>query len=200
MCYTVPMNQEGNYWQNSGENNTSNVNQTTHNTANDNQTEGNRIAADNDQTISWKAKEYLDFEKDTLWFVIFGIIAIILISLDLLFFKSYTFSILVVVMAVAVVVLSKRPPKDIRYTLSDNYGLYIENRLYPISDFKAFGLIDDTGSHSFVLIPRKRFSPSVVVYFPEDVGERVVDILGSSLPMEKVQLDLVDKIVRRLHL
>jgi hypothetical protein len=194
------MNQEGNYWQNSGENNTSNVNQTTHNTANDNQTEGNRIAADNDQTISWKAKEYLDFEKDTLWFVIFGIIAIILISLDLLFFKSYTFSILVVVMAVAVVVLSKRPPKDIRYTLSDNYGLYIENRLYPISDFKAFGLIDDTGSHSFVLIPRKRFSPSVVVYFPEDVGERVVDILGSSLPMEKVQLDLVDKIVRRLHL
>jgi len=51
-----------------------------------------------------------------------------------------------------------------------------------------------------MLIPIKRFAPGVSVYFPDEVGEKVVDILGSRLPMENLKLDMIDIIVRKLHL
>ena len=73
-------------------------------------------------------------------------------------------------------------------------------RLYHFDEFKAFGLIQDGDHHSIMLIPRKRFAPGVSVYFPEDAGERIVDILGQRLPMETLKLDVVDVIVRKLRL
>jgi len=61
-------------------------------------------------------------------------------------------------------------------------------------------LIRDGEHHSIMLIPIKRFAPGVSVYFPEEVGEKIVDILGARLPMEILKLDAIDLIVRKLRL
>jgi hypothetical protein len=53
---------------------------------------------------------------------------------------------------------------------------------------------------AIVLMPRKRFSLAVTVYFPEAKGEEIVDVFGARLPMETVKLDLIDKIVRKLRM
>jgi hypothetical protein len=78
--------------------------------------------------------------------------------------------------------------------------LYIGEKLYHFNEFKAFGLIKDREHHSIMLIPTKRFAAGVSVYFPEEVGEKIVDILGARLPMEPLKLDAVDIIVRKLRL
>ena len=67
-------------------------------------------------------------------------------------------------------------------------------------EFKSFGLIKDDGENSIMLVPRKRFAPGISVYFPEEVGEQLVDILGSRLPMEELKLDIFDVIIRKLRL
>ena len=67
-------------------------------------------------------------------------------------------------------------------------------------DFKAFGLLHEDGHNSIMLIPVKRFSPAVSVYFPEDAGEAIVDMLGARLPMRELKLDIMDKLIRRLRL
>ncbi len=152
------------------------------------------------ETVHWVASEYIAAEKGSLWFVIFGIIAAALIATDIIFIKSYSFSVLVVVMALAVVMLSRRPPQQINYTLSGQQGLYVGEQLHHFSEFKSFGLVSDDGNHSIMLVPIKRFSLGVSVYFPQDVGEQIIDILGARLPMEDMKLDLVDKIVRKLRL
>ena len=77
----------------------------------------------------------------------------------------------------------RRPPRTLTYALSPKQGLYVGEQLYSFDSFKAFGLIQDGEHHSIMLIPRKRFAPGVSVYFPEDAGERIVDILGQRLPM-----------------
>jgi len=51
-----------------------------------------------------------------------------------------------------------------------------------------------------MLIPTKRFAPGVSVYFPDDAGEKIVDILGQRLPMEELKLDVIDIVVRKLRL
>lgn len=150
--------------------------------------------------VHWTASEYIDEEKNGLWFASFGLIVVAFIALDIFLLKSYTFSVLVAVMAAAVIVYTRRPPRMIEYSLSGDQGLYIGEKLYHFSDYKAFGLIRDGEHHSIMLIPIKRFSAGVSVYFPEEVGEKIVDILGARLPMEPLKLDAVDIIVRKLRL
>jgi hypothetical protein len=151
------------------------------------------------EPVHWSAREYIHHERNGLWFVIFGLIVVALIALDLFIFKSYTFTALVIVMAIAVIVYIRRPPRDIDYTLSDQ-GLYVSDKLYHFSDFKSFGVIQDGDHHSVMLIPTKRFSPGVSVYFPEEAGEKIVDVLGTRLPMESLRLDIIDIITRKLRL
>ena len=152
--------------------------------------------------VQWVAHEYIHEEKGTGWYIIFAVVVLLLIAADVLFLKSFlwTFSFLVMVMAVALVVYSRRPPRDIQYALSCKQGLYIGERLYHLSDFKAFGLIKDGDHNSIMLIPVKRFAPGVSVYFPDEAGERIVDILGQRLPMETLKLDAIDILVRKLRL
>lgn len=158
------------------------------------------VAEQPEALVRWTAREYVHLEKGIGWFVLFAIVVLGLIAVDVFFLKSWTFSVLVVVMAVAVIVYIRRPPRDIQYTLSGNQGLYVSEKLYHLTDFKAFGLIDDDGHHSIMLIPVKRFSPGVSVYFPEEAGEQIVDILGARLPMEELKLDVIDVLVRKLRL
>lgn len=153
-----------------------------------------------DEPVHWSASEYVHAEKNALWFVAFVFVVLAFIAADILLIKSYTFSVLVVVMAVSIVVYSKRPPRMVEYTLSGDQGLYIGETLHHFTEFKAFGLINDKGSYSIMLIPTKRFAPGVSVYFPEEVGEKIVDILGARLPMKPLKLDAVDVIIRKLRL
>jgi hypothetical protein len=150
--------------------------------------------------ITWSAQEYVHLDRSPLWFVLFAFIVLGLVAVDFFLLKSWTFSALVVVMAIALVIYVRRPPRTLTYGLSPKQGLYVGEKLYEYDEFKAFGLIKDGEHHSIMLIPRKRFAPGVSVYFPEDAGERIVDILGQQLPMETLKLDVVDLIVRKLRL
>jgi len=154
----------------------------------------------NEEPVHWSSSEYIHEEKNIVWFIIFAIVVVVLIAIDIFLLQSYTFSALVVVMAIAVVIYSRRPPHLVDYTLSINQGLYVGEKLYHFNNFKAFGLINDRGNHSIMLIPIKRFAPGVSVYFPEEAGEKIVDILGARLPMETLKLDFVDVIIRKLKL
>ena len=152
------------------------------------------------EPVHWSANESIDAEKGGLWFVALIVIALLLIAGDIFLLKDFTFSILVVVMVAVIILYSRRPARLIDYTLSGEQGLYIGEKLYHFSEFKGFGLIQDQGQHSILLVPVKRFSPGVSVYFPEESGEKIVDIFGARLPMRDMKLDFIDTIVRKLRL
>ncbi|HUC96586.1 MAG TPA: hypothetical protein VMR16_02885 [Candidatus Saccharimonadales bacterium] len=152
------------------------------------------------EPVHWSANETIDADKNGLWFVALIIVALALIAGDIFLLKEFTFSILVVVMAAVIILYSRRPARLVDYTLSGDQGLYVGERLYHFSEFKAFGLIQDRGQHSILLIPVKRFATGVSVYFPEEAGEKIVDIFGARLPMKDLKLDMIDVIVRKLQL
>jgi hypothetical protein len=152
------------------------------------------------EPVRWQAYEYIESERNFLWFVIFAIVVIGLIAAAIFLLKSWTFAILVVVMAIAVIILIRRPARLLQYTLSPTQGLYIGERLYGFNEFKTFGIIKDNGHNSIMLVPTKRFSPGVSVYFPDEASEKVVDILGARLPMKELKLDIIDIVVKKLRL
>jgi len=87
----------------------------------------------------------------------------------------------------------------IKYTLTSK-GLEEGEKLYKFEDYKSFGILQQDKNFAIVLTPRKRFSPSVTVYFPAADGEDIVDLFGLNLPMEEVKLDVLDKIVKLLRI
>jgi len=151
-----------------------------------------------DEPVTWSALEYIHREKGAAWFTAFGIITVILLGVTI-FFQQWSFALVIIAIVAVIIVSSRRPPRELAYGLSDE-GLSIDGKMHPFENFKAFGVIRDGEEYSVMLIPTQRFQPGVTVYFPEEAGEDIVDMLGSRLPMKDLHLDAVDRVVRLLRL
>ena len=150
------------------------------------------------EIVNWEAEEYLQRDKKTGWYIGFAVVVLVLVALSV-FLQWWTFTVLVVLSAIALIIYSVRPPRKLHYSLSDK-GLSEGNALYSFDTFKNFGVLKDDNNYAIVLTPRKRFSPRVTVYFPKESGEKIVDAFGMRLPMEEVKLDFLDRIVRMLRI
>lgn len=151
-----------------------------------------------DQPITWQASEYIQHDKQMMWYAVLAGATVLLLLVSIFLVKSWTFAVLIIVMAISVAILAGRPPRVMQYTLSAQ-GLQVNEKAFSYHDFRAFGVIQDGPLYSVILIPNKRFMPAVNVYFPAEQGEHIVDLFGAVLPMEHLELDLVEKITRKLR-
>ena len=153
-----------------------------------------------DASLTWSAVEYIDIDKSPVWYILVIVIALLLVAVDVFLLKSWTFSVLVVVMAIATIIYARRPARTITYALSAAQGIYVGEQLHPFDEFKSFSLIKADGHNSIVFIPKKRFSLGVTIYFPDEAGEEIVDIIGGRLSMEERKPDIFDSLIRKLRL
>lgn len=155
---------------------------------------------DGDETVvRWQASEYIQHDKNTNWYVGLAVVVIVMILFAIFVLKSWSFAILIPVMAAALLVYVIHPPAVLNYTLSRK-GLHVNDRLHSFSEFREFGLVKDDRENSILLIPRKRFKPGVSIYFPTEVGEAIVDMLAARLPMKDIKLDPIDRLIRFLRI
>ncbi len=152
-----------------------------------------------EELVRWQATEHIYREKNPTWYLLFGAVVLAFIAIALFVVNSWTFAILVPVMAAALVVYAMRPPALINYTLSRK-GLHVNDHLYAFDAFREFGLIHDDEAYSIMLMPRKRFQPGVTIYFPNEAGEAIVDMLAARLPMRELKLDPIDRLIRMLRI
>jgi len=154
---------------------------------------------DDEDILQWQAIEGVERNRPMLWYVLLAIVVIALVAVAIFVVKSYTFAILIPVMALALIVYVRRPSHPVNYTLSRS-GIHIGDRLVSYSTFRAFSVIQHDGVNTINLIPKKRFSLSEVLYFPEEIGEALVDAVAARLPMRDAKPDLLDRIVAKLRL
>ena len=150
------------------------------------------------KTVKWEATEYITHDKNAGWYIGLAIVGLALVALSV-WLQWWTFTALVVVSVVALLVYVIRPPRKLKYSV-DAKGLTEGEKTYLFDDYRAFGILQDDTNFAIVLMPRKRFAPSVTVYFPKEKGEEIVDVFGARLPMEEVKLDVLDKLVRKLRI
>ena len=150
------------------------------------------------QSLTWQASEYVHHEKSTEWFLVLIGVGLALLLLDLFLIRSWTFGVLIVVMTVTAGLVARRPPRVITYTLTPE-GIRIDDKQFAYSEFRLFGVVQEGAFYSIRLIPTKRFMPMVAVYFPQELGEQLVDLLGSMLPMDHIKLDPIDRFVEKIR-
>lgn len=149
-------------------------------------------------SISWEAEEYVIRDKTGWWYVGLAAFVIVLCGLAVIL-QWWTFVVVIILSAIALVIYTVRPPRVVHYSLTKK-GLSEGNIFHSFDDFKSFGFLQENGHFAIVLTPRKRFSPQVTVYFPESQGEAIIDALGVRLPMEEVHMDLLDKLIKFLRI
>ena len=150
------------------------------------------------QVVKWEAEEYITHDKNAGWYIGLAIVGLALVALSV-WLKWWTFTALIVLCIVSLLLYVLRPPRKIKYEV-DGKGLTEGEKTYLFEDYRAFGILQDDTNFAIVMKPRKRFSPAVTVYFPKEKGEEIVDVFGSKLQMEDIKLDLIDKIVRKLRI
>ena len=157
------------------------------------------VAEDDGAVVRWDGPEYISQPHGTGWYAAVAAVTLALMAAAIFFFQSPTFAVLVPVMAAALVIYTRREPQTINYTVS-HQGIHANDRLYPYDLFKSFSVSSHNGTHSLILIPRKRFEMALTAYFPEEVGEPLVDMMAARLPMQTHTPDFMDKILSKLHL
>jgi len=157
-------------------------------------------AAEADESVvQWQSTEYIQHARTAVWFIVLAVVSLILIAIAVFLMQSISFAILVPVMAAALVIYVKRPPALIDYVVSRK-GIHINDRLYSYEDFRSFGILSHDGIHAIIMTPRKRFQLSQTMYFSEEIGESLVDMLAARLPMSEVKQDAIDHFLARLRL
>lgn len=156
-------------------------------------------ADDSTPSIAWTASEYVSHEKSTIWYVQYTIIVILIIGVVFIATdKDYISLALLTVFAILFGVFAARKPDVLQYSL-DSKGLQIASKLYPITLFKSFGIIQEDAIHSIVLLPLKRFMPSIYVYFAPEDEAKITERLGTLLPQEEHKQDAIDKFMHRIR-
>ena len=149
-------------------------------------------------SVSWEAEEYIAKNHNAWWYLGLCLVAVALSALAI-FLQGWTFLALIIISIITILVFSLRSPRKIKYRI-DNKGITEGKNIHKYEDFRAFGILQENGHFSAVLIPKQRFGLQVKVYFPEGSGEAIVDQLGAHLPMEEIKLDFLDKIVNFLRI
>ena len=125
--------------------------------------------------ISWNAPAHFYVEKKQDWYWVVGIITLAVAAVCILFGQIIP-GIFVVVAAVALVLHSSHPPKNIHCEINDR-GIIVDNILYPFLSLESFWIPHDEVPHKLLLKSRKLLMPLIVIYVDEVDPEEVREIL-----------------------
>ena len=149
-------------------------------------------------TVEWSASEFVAHEKGLGWYGFLAAAAVAVAVVLYLITHDILGVVVVMIMAITFGVAGARKPKVIEYRL-DNTGLAAAGKFYPYNEYKAFAMPEQGPFASIVLVPLKRFGLPVSAYLAPDSQQKVVTLLSEHLPMERGQLDGVERLMRRLR-
>lgn len=148
--------------------------------------------------ITWEASEYVMHHKDPSWFIGLAVVTTAIALLLWFTLEDILAIIVLVLMAFAVAVYAVRKPHTLQYSIGDE-GVIIGHRKFAYEEFRSFSVMQDGGLLSILLVPTKRFAPSVSIYFSEQDAEAIVDALSRHLPREDREPDFIDRLTRSLR-
>lgn len=152
---------------------------------------------DDDVQLTWEASEYMVHDKTPMWYA--GLFGVALGLGAILYFsvRDITSVIVVLLLAVAVFVYSKRDPHTLKYSISDT-SLIIGHKEHTYDEFKSFSIINEDGIENITLIPVKRFAPPLTIYFEPGDGDTIIAVLSRHLPKIDRDADFIDRLSRKL--
>jgi hypothetical protein len=148
--------------------------------------------------VSWTASEYIAHNKGMPWFAALGLVLFLVVAGTYLITKDIVTSAVLAVAGIAFGVFAARPPRVLEYTV-DSHGIKIDQKYYPYKELRSFDIVDEGQLPSILLMPLKRFLPPITVFYDLKEEDAILNVLGSYLPHQEQQPDMVDRLMRRIR-
>lgn len=161
-------------------------------------TEESQVVDSDEGYIRWSASEFVSHEKSSGWFLALGAIAVLVAAILFLFTREIFSVVVVLVLAVALGVFGTIKPRILDYTITPD-GISIGEKFFGYDTFRSFSVIEDGPAPYIQLLPQKRLMAPITIYFNPANGDNIIELLGSFLPFEHKERDLVDKITSRIR-
>lgn len=153
------------------------------------------------ESITWRAPEFLYYEKGRVWSIGVALIAAVLILIAL-WQANFLLAMFVAVGGILVVYWGTKQPEMLEFTLSKK-GLDIAGRkLYPMESFTGFAMREDAtpdGSHELVLKTKSALSTFLKVIVPADQSEEVRAVFAASVEEMEYEETLTEYIAKLLR-
>lgn len=153
---------------------------------------------DNGKQVSWTALEFVEHDKTQSWYLSMVGISVVVVAAVYFITKDLFNAFIIVIAAVLFGVVAGRAPRHMDYMVN-GHGVAIGRRFYPYSEFRSFSIADEGHVRSIVLMPLKRFMPSLTLYFDPADEQRIGDVLADHLPFAQYQRELTDRLMRRIR-
>lgn len=150
------------------------------------------------QSLSWTASEFIEHQKPHGWYLLLGTGSIIISAILYLFTRDVITVAVVVAAVIMFGIVGARKPRAMNYSIQPS-GLQIGEKLFPFSGLKSFSVIEEGAINSIQLIPLKRFSLPISIYFPPEQEQQITDVLADYLPHEDKEHDAIDRLMKKLH-
>jgi len=147
--------------------------------------------------VAWSASEYVHHEKDTKWYFAYSGVSLFILGLVFLLTGDVISVGILAVLAIGFGVFAARKPETLNYRI-DASGVHIGSKLYPITMFKSFAIVEEGSINSIALMPLKRFMPPITMYCAPEDEKKVEEALGAMLPQETKEQDRVDKLMHKV--
>ena len=153
---------------------------------------------DEDNLVQWTASEFVSHEKNGGWYILLGIVALLIAAITFVITRELFSIIVVFVLALAVGVFGALKPRTLNYAIAPD-GITVGEKHFTFETFRSFAVIDDGPVPSIQLLPQKRFMVPITMYFDPNNGDEIIETLGQFLPFEHKERDMVDKISSRIR-
>jgi len=148
--------------------------------------------------ITWNASEFIDHQKNFIWFLPLTLVVILLSGLVYLTTRGILATLVILLGGVAFSLFARQKPRTLSYSLLPT-TIVVGDKKYPYDDFKTFSIVQEGPIYSVFLEPIRRFMPPLSIYFPPEEGEKIFDTLATHIPHQERQSDPVDSLMRRIR-
>ena len=148
--------------------------------------------------IQWSSAEFIEHEKNSSWYMMFGVATILIAALVFLVTKEILATLIIIFVAATAAFYASRPAQTRSYEINED-GVKIDKRQFKYDDFKSFSVVEEGPKDSIWLRPMKKFVPFTIIYFEPKDEEPIIMALSAFLPHEERELDSIDKLTRKLR-
>jgi hypothetical protein len=150
------------------------------------------------QNIQWSALEFIAHEKNPLWFLTGGFVAIIFLIFSL-WTKNFIFAVIIILATFSIFIWAQKKPKKITFSLMPK-GLKIDENIYAFDHLKSFWIFYDPPEIKFLSIESKKiFMPRIIIPIADENPNRIREFLLKYLPEIEQRESLIDILARRLR-
>lgn len=156
------------------------------------------VATGGQDEVTWTASEFVEHDKSASWYLQF--LLAVVVGLGLMYFitRDVVSVGILALLAVVFLIVARRKPRVLSYAVT-RQGVRVGAKMYLYGAFKSFAVVDEGAIHSIMLLPLKRFMPSITLYYDPQDEARIIDMLGAALPEEERQQDSVDRFMRKIR-